>query len=110
MPAKYELKQAKNKKVYFNLLAPNGEIILTSQTYAGKAGAKKGIRSVQTHCGLNNCYVVKKGKSGKEHFVLRSTNNRVIGNSQLYKSKASLKSGMASVKKSGKCKTIIDAC
>ena len=108
MPAKFELKKAKNKKVYFNLLAANGEIILTSQMYAGKGSAKKGIRSVQANCSDDDRFVVRKGKGGKEHFVLRAANNRVIGNSQTYKSSSALKNGIKSVKKSGKTAKIID--
>ena len=110
MPGKFELKKAKNDKVFFNLLAPNGEVILTSQMYASKATAKKGIRSVQNNCGAEKCYVHKKGKSGKAHFVLRSTNNRVIGSSQTYNSPASLKNGIKSVSKNGKVTTIADLC
>ena len=30
MPGKFEIKRAKDNEFYFNLLAPNGEIILTS--------------------------------------------------------------------------------
>jgi len=110
MPAKFELKKAKNEKVFFNLLAPNGEIILTSQMYASKATAKKGIRSVQTNCGSENHFVHKKGKSGKAHFVLRSANNRVIGSSQTYDSTASMKKGIKSVAKNGKSAQIADLC
>ena len=48
MPSKFQIKKAKNGKHFFNLLASNGEVILTSQMYASKATAKKGIASVQS--------------------------------------------------------------
>ena len=41
MSAKYEIKQAKDGKFYFNLKASNGQVILTSQIYKDKGGAKK---------------------------------------------------------------------
>ena len=46
MAAAFEIKLAKNKEFYFNLKAANGEVILTSETYKTRAGAKNGITSV----------------------------------------------------------------
>ncbi|MFV0444596.1 MAG: YegP family protein [Planctomycetaceae bacterium] len=43
MAAKFELKQSAQGQHHFNLLARNGEIILSSQMYASKAAARKGI-------------------------------------------------------------------
>lgn len=40
MSAKYEIKQAKDGKFYFNLKASNGQVILISQIYKDKGGAK----------------------------------------------------------------------
>ena len=53
MPSKFQIKKAKNGKQFFNLLASNGEVILTSQMYASKATAKKGIASVQSNADLH---------------------------------------------------------
>lgn len=44
--SRYELKEAKNGKWYFNLKATNGQVILSSQMYSGKSGAQNGIESV----------------------------------------------------------------
>lgn len=44
---KFELKEGKDGKTYFNLTATNGEIILSSQGYASKSGAINGIESVK---------------------------------------------------------------
>lgn len=44
--SRFELSTSSNGKHYFNLKASNGEIIGTSQMYAAKDGAKKGIASV----------------------------------------------------------------
>jgi uncharacterized protein YegP (UPF0339 family) len=51
MAAQFELKTSRDRRSYFNLLASNGEMILTSQMYATKSGARKGIRSVQGNAG-----------------------------------------------------------
>jgi len=44
---KFNLKEGNDGKIYFNLTATNGEIILASQGYASKASAENGIESVK---------------------------------------------------------------
>ncbi|MGJ1266694.1 YegP family protein [Sphingobacterium spiritivorum] len=46
---RYDRKEAKNGKYYFNLKAGNGEIIGTSQMYASGAGRDNGIASVKAN-------------------------------------------------------------
>ena len=108
MAAQFELKKSKNGKHFFNLLAANGEIVLTSQLYASSAGARKGIASVRSNSGATDRYERRQGKSGKSHFVLKSGNHRVIGTSQTYSSKAKMEKGINAVVKNGKAnKTVI---
>lgn len=99
MPAKFQLKQAKNKKYYFNLLATNGEIILTSQMYKTKATAKKGIASVQTNAADSAQFNELTNKAGKHYFTLKAKNHQVIGNGEAYSGKAAMKNGIKSVGK-----------
>lgn len=108
MPAAYELKRAKNGKFHFNLLATNGEVILSSQMYTAKATAKKGIAAVQTNCSDASHYDRRKGKGGKPHFVLKSANHRVIGSSETYNSTGAMEKGIKSVMKNGKAKKVND--
>ena len=107
MAAKFELKQARNGKHFFNLLATNGEVILSSQMYASRAGARKGIASVRNHASQKDCYERRSGKKGKPHFVLRARNHRVIGTSETYNSSASMEKGIKSVMKNGKAKGVV---
>ena len=109
MAAQFELKKAKNGKHYFTLLATNGEVILTSQMYASRAGARKGIASVQANAGSEERYERRQGKGGKSHFVLKSRNNRVIGASETYSIKAAMEKGIQSVRKNGKVKKLVVA-
>ncbi len=44
---KFVLKQGSTGNYHFNLVAPNGEVIATSESYEGKAGALNGIESVR---------------------------------------------------------------
>lgn len=46
---RYEKKDAKNDKFYFNLKASNGQVIGSSQMYESEAGRDKGIESVKTN-------------------------------------------------------------
>ncbi len=97
MPSKFELKKAKNGKLFFNLLAANSEVILTSQMYASKATAKKGIAAVQSNAGSTDQFELKTNKSGKHYFVLKAKNHQVIGTSEAYNNLASAKKGVKSV-------------
>ena len=45
-PKKFEVKEAKNGKPYFNLKASNGQVIGASQMYSSLETLKKGIASV----------------------------------------------------------------
>jgi len=97
MPGKFEMKKAKNGKYYFNLKAGNGEIILTSQMYADKGGCENGIESVRKNSAGEDMFDTLEDKSGKPYFVLKAKNSQVIGRSESYSSKSSLKKGIASV-------------
>lgn len=44
---KFTIFRGEDEKFYFNLAAPNGEIILSSQGYSSKQAAKNGIKSVR---------------------------------------------------------------
>ena len=47
MAAKFVIKQGSTGKYRFNLVAPNGQVIATSETYESKDGALNGIDSVK---------------------------------------------------------------
>ena len=47
MPAKFVLKRGTTGKFRFNLVAPNGQPIATSEAYETKASAMAGIASVR---------------------------------------------------------------
>ncbi|MBR9922848.1 MAG: YegP family protein [Bacteroidetes bacterium] len=96
---KFEIfKSEKNDKFYFNLKAKNGQVILSSQGYAQKSGAKNGIESVRTNCGDDDLYEIKEASNGKVFFNLLAKNKQVIGSSQMYASKSGMQNGIESVK------------
>ena len=99
MPSKFQIMKAKNGKFYFHLLSPNGEVILSSQMYASKVTAKKGIASVQANAADLDQYEVRTNKAGEHYFVLKAKNQQVIGNSEGYAGTTGMKNGIKSVSK-----------
>jgi hypothetical protein len=49
MAGKFVLKKGSSGKFHFNLVAGNGQVIATSETYESKAAAVNGIESVKTN-------------------------------------------------------------
>jgi uncharacterized protein YegP (UPF0339 family) len=47
MAGKFVLKKGSSGKYHFNLVAGNGQIVATSESYERKASALKGIESVK---------------------------------------------------------------
>ena len=101
MAGKFELKKAKNEQFYFNLKASNGQIILKSEMYKAKTGAKNGIESVKKNSPSDERYDRRKSKKGDSYFVLLAANNQVIGQSEMYSSASAMENGIKSVKTNG---------
>lgn len=96
---KFEVFQSeKSEKFYFRLKARNGQVILSSQGYASKANAVKGAESVKVNAPKDDHYLRKEATNGKHYFSLIAGNKQVIGNSQMYASKAGMENGIESVK------------
>lgn len=95
---RFEIFKDKQDKFRFNLTASNGQVVLTSQGYAGKPSCKNGIESVRTNSGDDSRYERKESSNKKHYFNLLAGNKQVIGTSQMYASKASMENGIKSVK------------
>lgn len=65
----------------FNLHAVNGEIVLTSERYTTKSGARRGIESVRKNAGKLENYEFK--PHGR-HFRLEADNGEPIGTAEVY--------------------------
>lgn len=99
MSGKFELKKAKDGQFHFNLLAGNGQVILTSELYKAKDSALNGIDSVRKNAQRAGAFESKTASNDKHHFVLKATNGQVVGQSQMYASAASCQNGIESVQK-----------
>jgi uncharacterized protein YegP (UPF0339 family) len=96
--AKFQIKKASNKQFFFNLIADNGETVLTSEMYKAKSGALNGIASVKKNATDDARYERKVSKKGKAYFVLKAANKEVIGTSEEYSSESAREGGIISVK------------
>ena len=85
-----------NEKWYFNLKAPNGEIILASEAYNSKQAANNGIESVKVNADESN-FDKRESSAGQPYFVLKAANNQIIGKSQMYKQARSRDNGIKAV-------------
>ncbi len=108
MAGKFELKKASNGQYLFHLKASNGQVILASEQYKERRGALRGIESVKKNAGLDNRYERKTAKNGQPYFVLRASNGKTIGQSEMYNSSASVDKGIESVKKHAVDATVDD--
>jgi uncharacterized protein len=108
MAGKFEIKKASNGEFFFNLLAANGQIILSSEMYKAKASAQNGIESVRKNCGDDNRFMREVSTSSKPYFTLKARNGEIIGRSQMYASEDSRDNGIASVKSNAPDAPVVD--
>ncbi|WDR89807.1 YegP family protein [Burkholderia ambifaria] len=99
MAAKFEIKKATNGQYFFHLKSANGEIILASERYEEKGGARTGIASVRENAPLDERYERKVAHNGEYMFNLKAANRQVIGTSETYKSTQGRDNGIAAVKR-----------
>jgi len=109
---KFVWKATSSGKFHFSLVAANGQVISTSQTYNSKESCLNGMESVrknadsniedQTVAGFaeisNPKYEVYTDKAGEFRFRLKARNGENIIASEGYKTKASCINGINSVK------------
>ncbi len=101
---KFQVYKGKSGKLYFRLRAGNGQKILGSEGYNTMPSCKNGIKSVGANGRNKKQYDIRKSKSGKFYFNLLAGNKGVIGTSQMYASRDTLRKGMKSVMKNCKSK------
>ena len=96
--------------VKFDLKAPNGQTVLTSEVYATEAACRRGIASIRKNAALaqvadltlgeicpNPRFEVYQDKAGAYRFRLRSRNGRIVGVSEGYQTKVGCRNGIDSV-------------
>ncbi len=94
---RFDLATDKDGKYFFHLKAANYEIILSSQRYKSKSGAKRGIDSVRINAQGEQNFERRVDSAGAYSFVLKAQNSEPVGESQLYTSRRAMENGIRSV-------------
>lgn len=97
MKGYFELKTVEGGKFHFTLHAGNHEVILSSQLYAEKSSAEKGIESTRAHGTHEARYERKLSAKGEPYFLLKASNGQIIGTSEMYGSEATRDNSIRSV-------------
>ncbi len=108
MAGKFEIYKDKAGEFRFRLKSGNGEIVLSSEGYKSRSGAKNGIDSVQNNCSDGSCFEKRQTPSGKYRFSLKAKNKQVIGTSQNYESEASCDNGMQAIARAAVGAAVVD--
>ena len=106
--------RATEKGSRFNLVAGNGQVIATSQTYKSLRTCLAGIKSVQANAPVaaiedqtqeevekQKCpkFEIYQDKAGEFRFRLKARNGQIIAVGEGYKKKTSCLNGIESIKK-----------
>ena len=97
----------------FDLKAPNGQVVATSETYESKAACLKGLASVRKNgpkakledqtedpviTAVNPNFELYRDKAGEYRFRLKAKNGQIIAISESYRAKAACLDGIESVR------------
>ena len=103
----FVIKKGTNGEYFFNLLADNSQIILTSQMYSSKSSCFSGIDIVRNSCSYDS-YERKLAVGNMHYFVLKTSDEQIVGTSEMYSSKAAMEKGIESVKENGVNKKLVE--
>jgi uncharacterized protein len=106
---RFILKRSADTQFFFNLLASNGEVILTSERYTTKASALKGTAAVGVNAPFQERYFKYNASNDQPYFVLRAANQEALGTSELYSSNAARDAGIDAVMRAAVVAEVVDA-
>jgi len=108
MPGKFVVTKGKDGQSYFTLKAANSQVVLSSEGYKTAKACINGIESTRKNSQNPNRFEVRTAKDGRQYFILKATNGREIGRSQMYKSASGCQNGMKSVAASAADAVVVD--
>lgn len=95
---KYEIFKGADHDFYFHLRAQNGEILLASEGYESKQGAKNGIQSIRDLVDRSGAHFERaESENGQYYFRIVAGNHETVAVSELYTSVAGREAGIISV-------------
>ncbi|MEO6777691.1 MAG: YegP family protein [Kofleriaceae bacterium] len=96
--ARVSIEEGSTNQFRFNVVAANGQVVLSSESYTTAAAAWNGAFAVQDASAVDANFAVLTATDGRFYFTLTAQNGQVVGISQMYTAKASAQAGIASVK------------
>lgn len=92
----------------FNLRTRSNEVILTGEQYESRTGVENGIESVRRNALDDRRYERLTTRNGNPYFVLKASNDAILGVSEMYSSVSAMENGIASVKAHASRGKVID--
>ncbi len=89
--------KGKNNEYYFNVVARNGEVILSSEGYKSKRNRNIGINSVIENAQDPENFSRLESKDDQFYFNLLAANGEIIGTSEMYSTVGAMEIGIKSV-------------
>lgn len=108
MQGYYQLQTTDLGKFHFTLCAANHEVILSSQLYAARDHAEKGIESARHNGPLEERFERKLSAKQQPYFLLKAANGQIIGVSEMYESEQGRDNGIRSVMENSPSETMKD--
>lgn len=99
MNATFIIQKSMNNQFYFNLVAPNNEVIGTSETYHKKKACYSGINSVRANAQFRHRFEEKFNQQGQHWFTLEASNGKTILTSEMYQLGSGCINGIKAVQK-----------
>jgi uncharacterized protein YegP (UPF0339 family) len=96
---KFLITNGKDGQFYFVLQARNGRTILSSEGYTSKKACLHGIKSVKANSLFDARYERHTADNEQFYFILKASNKKVIGKSQMYSSPSCRYEGINVVKR-----------
>lgn len=97
MAGKFQLIKTKTGKFYFNLVASNGQVILTSEIYETTEGAKAAIEAIRRNALNKSHFERRQTINGNPYFILKTNNGQEIGRSETFNSPDAMERVISSV-------------
>jgi len=94
---RFDVFRGMDGRFYFNVVAGNGQIVLSSQGYAKEASAYNGALSVSTWGVDPDAYEIADSADGGAYFNLKAPNGQVIGTSEVYSTRSNARRGRDAV-------------
>lgn len=105
---RFQILRSAGGEFRFNLVAANGQIILSSEMYESKSATINGIESAKKNAANPLSFKREISSSGESYFILIASNGQTIGRSEMYSSASAAENGIESIRQNALSSKIED--